>query len=126
MSDSVKLLLVDDLPENLLALQALLEAARAEPQRLLDRLRQTQAELQRALKMRDEFLSMVTHELRTPLGVMALEVMMRRSRSDKGDIVQKFERLDASSKAQGGRIAVQSAPGEGTCFEVLLPLQPSS
>ena len=86
MSDSVKLLLVDDLPENLLALQALLEAARAEQQCLLDRLEQTQAELQRALKMRDEFMSMVTHELRTPLGVMALEVVLRRSRLDKGDM----------------------------------------
>ncbi|HEY9108828.1 MAG TPA: hybrid sensor histidine kinase/response regulator [Roseateles sp.] len=63
-----------------------LEAARAEQQCLLDRLQQTQAELQRALKMRDEFMSMVTHELRTPLGVMALEVMLRRSRLDKGDM----------------------------------------
>jgi signal transduction histidine kinase len=63
-----------------------LEAARAEQQGLLDRLQQAQAELQRALKMRDEFMSMVTHELRTPLGVMALEVMLRRSRLDKGDM----------------------------------------
>lgn len=63
-----------------------LEAARADQQRLLDELQHTQADLQRALKMRDEFMSMVTHELRTPLGVMALEVIMRQQRLDKGDL----------------------------------------
>lgn len=63
-----------------------LEAARAEQRSLLDRLQQTQANLQRALKMRDEFMSMVTHELRTPLSVLAMEVMMRRQRLDKGDL----------------------------------------
>lgn len=73
-----------------------LEAARAEQQCLLDRLQQTQAELQHALKLRDEFMSMVTHELRTPLGVMALEVIMRRSRLDKGDLAWfSPERLQA-------------------------------
>lgn len=63
-----------------------LEAARADQQRLLDELQHTQADLERALKMRDEFMSMVTHELRTPLGVMALEVIMRQQRLDKGDL----------------------------------------
>ncbi|MFG6433852.1 hybrid sensor histidine kinase/response regulator [Roseateles sp. LYH14W] len=73
-----------------------LETARAEQQQLLDTLQRTQADLQRALKMRDEFMSMVTHELRTPLGVMALEVIMRRSRLDKGDLAWfSPERLQA-------------------------------
>ncbi|RZL35462.1 MAG: hybrid sensor histidine kinase/response regulator [Rubrivivax sp.] len=63
-----------------------LETARAEQQHLLETLQQTQADLQRALKMRDEFMSMVTHELRTPLGVMALEGIMRQQRLDKGDL----------------------------------------
>ncbi len=63
-----------------------LEAARADQERLLAKLQATQDDLKRALKMRDEFMSMVTHELRTPLGVMALEVALRQQRLDKGDI----------------------------------------
>lgn len=63
-----------------------LETARADQERLLAELQGTQGELQRALKMRDEFMSMVTHELRTPLGVMALEVCLRQQRTDKGDL----------------------------------------
>ena len=63
-----------------------LESARASQERLLAELKDTQADLQRALTMRDEFMSMVTHELRTPLGVMALEVIMRQQRLDKGDL----------------------------------------
>ncbi|RZJ13258.1 MAG: hybrid sensor histidine kinase/response regulator [Rubrivivax sp.] len=73
-----------------------LEAARAEQQRLVDALQHTQGDLQQALKMRDEFMSMVTHELRTPLGVMALEVIMRRSRLQRGDLAWfSPERLQA-------------------------------
>lgn len=63
-----------------------LEAARAEQESLLTALQHTQADLQRALKMRDEFMSMVTHELRTPLGVMALEVELRQRRLHRGDL----------------------------------------
>jgi len=62
-----------------------LEAARARQDLLLDELQKTQTELQRALKMRDEFMSVVAHELRTPLGVMSLEVVMRQHRLEKGD-----------------------------------------
>ncbi len=73
-----------------------LEAARASQERLLAELQHAQADLQRALKMRDEFMSMVTHELRTPLGVMALEVIMRQQRLDKGDLAWfSPERLQA-------------------------------
>lgn len=63
-----------------------LEAARAEQESLLGALQLVQADLQRALKMRDEFMSMVTHELRTPLGVMALEVELRQRRLDRDDL----------------------------------------
>jgi len=73
-----------------------LEAARADQQQLLDALQHTQADLERALKMRDEFMSMVTHELRTPLGVMALEVIVRQQRLNKGDLAWfSAERLQA-------------------------------
>lgn len=82
--------------EELRRQRAELEAARAEQQRLADRLQQTQADLQHALKMRDEFMSMVTHELRTPLGVMALEVIARRQRLERGDLAWfSAERLQA-------------------------------
>ncbi|MFG6413094.1 ATP-binding protein [Roseateles sp. DC23W] len=63
-----------------------LETARAEQESLLGALQLVQADLQRALKMRDEFMSMVTHELRTPLGVMALEVELRQRRLDRDDL----------------------------------------
>jgi signal transduction histidine kinase len=73
-----------------------LEAARAEQESLLAALQHTQADLQRALKMRDEFMSMVTHELRTPLGVMSLEVQLRQRRLDRGDLAWfSRERLQA-------------------------------
>jgi signal transduction histidine kinase len=62
-----------------------LEAARAGQDRLLDELQRTQADLQQALAMRDEFMSLVAHELRTPLSVMTLEGALRRARLNKGD-----------------------------------------
>ncbi len=40
----------------------------------------TQLELQRALKMRDDFMSLVAHELRTPLNTLHLETQVRRLR----------------------------------------------
>lgn len=82
-----------------------LETARAAQERLLAELQHTQADLQRALKMRDEFMSMVTHELRTPLGVMALEVLMRRQRLDKGDFAYfSPERLQAMVDKDGRQV----------------------
>lgn len=46
----------------------------------------TQAELQRSLRMRDEFMSMVAHELRTPLNTLFLETQMRKMQLEKGQI----------------------------------------
>ncbi len=62
-----------------------LVAARERQEVLLDELRATKTELQRTLTMRDEFMSMVAHELRTPLQVMSLETTMRQRRLDKDD-----------------------------------------
>lgn len=53
----------------------------------------TQAELQRSLRMRDEFMSMVAHELRTPLNTLFLETQMRKMQLEKG-------RLDAFAEPQ--------------------------
>ncbi|WP_293780105.1 hybrid sensor histidine kinase/response regulator [uncultured Oxalicibacterium sp.] len=46
----------------------------------------TQVELQRSLRMRDEFMSMVAHELRTPLNTLFLETQMRKMQLEKGHI----------------------------------------
>lgn len=72
------------------------EAARARQEQLLAALQQTQGELQRALRMRDEFMSMVSHELRTPLGVMTLDQSVRGDRLRRGDLAYfSAERLHA-------------------------------
>jgi signal transduction histidine kinase len=54
-----------------------LEQARREQQQLVEELSATQAELQRSLRMRDDFMSLVAHELRTPLNTLFLESQMR-------------------------------------------------
>ena len=55
-----------------------LEEARRQQQSLVAELQDTQVELKRALQMRDEFMAMVVHELRTPLSVLAMEVRIRQ------------------------------------------------
>ncbi len=49
-------------------------------------LRATQAELEHALKMRDDFMSMVAHELRTPLNTLYLETQMRGMQLERGNL----------------------------------------
>ncbi|QHJ00710.1 response regulator [Xylophilus rhododendri] len=55
-----------------------LEEARRQQQVLLEELQTTQHELQRAVRMRDEFMSMVSHEMRTPLNTLFLEAQVRK------------------------------------------------
>ena len=55
-----------------------LEESRRAQQALVAQLQTTQVDLKRAVQMRDEFMSMVVHELRTPLSVLAMEVRMRQ------------------------------------------------
>jgi signal transduction histidine kinase len=55
-----------------------LQKSRHEQELLLDELRQTQRELQQAVRMRDDFLSLVSHELKTPLNTLILETQLRR------------------------------------------------
>ena len=60
---------------------------RAEEQEgLVAALNTTQEELRRALRMRDEFMSMVAHELRTPLNTLYLETQMRQLQLDRGNL----------------------------------------
>lgn len=51
---------------------------RKQQEALLLQLQATQAELQRAVQIRDEFMSMVAHELRTPLNTLFLQAQLRR------------------------------------------------
>jgi signal transduction histidine kinase len=55
-----------------------LEESRRRQQALVAELQTAQVDLKRALQMRDEFMSMVVHELRTPLSVLAMEVRVRQ------------------------------------------------
>jgi signal transduction histidine kinase len=61
-----------------------LEKARQEQEILLKELRSTQVELERAIGMRDEFMSMVAHELRTPLNTLMLDAQMRNIQLERG------------------------------------------
>lgn len=63
---------------------AALERARREQEMLVRELNDTQAELQRSLRMRDEFMSLVAHELRTPLNTLFLETQMRSLQLKRG------------------------------------------
>jgi len=49
-------------------------------------LRATQIELERALKMRDDFMSLVGHELRTPLNTLHVETQVRQIQLSKGNM----------------------------------------
>src|SRR6218665_1533192 len=62
-----------------------LEKGRKEQEILLSELRAAQDELQRAVRMRDDFMSIVSHELRTPLNGLVLETQLRKLRLGKGD-----------------------------------------
>ncbi len=55
-----------------------LERSRQEQEVLLKKLQATQNELQHAVRMRDDFMSIVSHEVRTPLNGLILETQLRK------------------------------------------------
>ena len=63
-----------------------LAAAHQQTEQLVQQLQATQAELQRAVRMRDDFMSMVSHELRTPLNTLYLETQVRKLHLAKGNL----------------------------------------
>lgn len=63
-----------------------LEKSRREQEVLLDELRSTKAELEDAVRMRDDFMSIVSHELKTPLNTLILEVQLRKLQLSRNDL----------------------------------------
>jgi signal transduction histidine kinase len=55
-----------------------LEQSRREQEALLAKLQSTQLELEQAVRMRDDFMSIVAHEVRTPLNGLILETQLRK------------------------------------------------
>ena len=62
-----------------------LEESRREQEVLLNRLQATQADLEHAVRMRDDFMSIVSHEVRTPLNGLILETQLRKLHLAKGN-----------------------------------------
>ncbi|MBC3362372.1 hybrid sensor histidine kinase/response regulator [Pseudomonas sp. SWRI154] len=55
-----------------------LEQSRREQEQLLEELQATRSELEQAVRMRDDFMSIVAHEVRTPLNGLILETQLRK------------------------------------------------
>ncbi|AXM95164.1 hybrid sensor histidine kinase/response regulator [Pseudomonas plecoglossicida] len=68
-----------------LQLQAL-EHSRQEQALLLAQLQEAQGELERAVRMRDDFMSIVSHEVRTPLNGLILETQLRKMHLARGNL----------------------------------------
>jgi signal transduction histidine kinase len=62
-----------------------LEQSRREQQALLKQLQNTQLELEQAVRMRDDFMSIVAHEVRTPLNGLILETQLRKMHLARGN-----------------------------------------
>lgn len=66
-------------------LQAL-ERSRQEQALLLAQLQTARAELEHAVRMRDDFMSIVSHEVRTPLNGLILETQLRKLHLSRGNL----------------------------------------
>ncbi|WP_236237647.1 MULTISPECIES: hybrid sensor histidine kinase/response regulator [Pseudomonas] len=66
-------------------LQAL-EHSREQQAQLLAQLQVAQGELERAVRMRDDFMSIVSHEVRTPLNGLILETQLRKMHLARGNL----------------------------------------
>ncbi|MCP3750649.1 hybrid sensor histidine kinase/response regulator [Pseudomonas sp. SBB6] len=62
-----------------------LQRSREEQEQLLAQLQVTRRELEHAVRMRDDFMSIVSHEVRTPLNGLILETQLRKLHLAKGN-----------------------------------------
>ncbi|VTU38379.1 hybrid sensor histidine kinase/response regulator [Variovorax sp. RA8] len=63
-----------------------LAASHRQQEELVQQLQCAQRELERSVRMRDDFMSMVSHELRTPLNTLYLETQVRKLHLGKGNM----------------------------------------
>jgi signal transduction histidine kinase len=81
-----------------------LELARQQQEATLAELNAAQVQLQRALMMRDEFMSMVSHEMRTPLNTLYLETQLRKMQLERGNMAafgaEQLQRMVARDDRQ--------------------------
>ncbi|MGG5288951.1 hybrid sensor histidine kinase/response regulator [Pseudomonas shirazensis] len=63
-----------------------LERSRQEQEVLLGQLQVARGELERAVRMRDDFMSIVSHEVRTPLNGLILETQLRKMHLSRGNL----------------------------------------
>jgi signal transduction histidine kinase len=63
-----------------------LEASQRQQAETLEQLREAQSELNKAIQMRDNFMSIVSHELRSPLNTLKLDIYLRRMFVEKGNL----------------------------------------
>jgi len=80
-----------------------LEAEIAERKRIEESLRESEAALHRALYLRDEFLSAISHDLKTPLTVLKGQAQMLRRRATRGalgedTILAGLEQIESKSR----------------------------
>ncbi|MFR0672961.1 ATP-binding protein [Enterobacterales bacterium AW_CKDN230030176-1A_HGKHYDSX7] len=76
-----------------------IERSRQEQAVLLGQLQATQTELERAVSMRDDFMSIVSHELRTPLNGLILETQLRKMHLTNGNLEAfTFDKLKAMNE----------------------------
>jgi signal transduction histidine kinase len=73
----------------------------------MNELRGAQEELHYALRMRDEFMSMVAHELRTPLNTLFLGTQMRRMQLERGNM-EAFGKAALEKMVEGDGRQIQS------------------
>ena len=73
-----------------------------ENRRVLDA---TKGELEEAIKMRDDFMSLVAHELRTPLNTLYVETQLRQLQLERGDHVPDLRHGGSPTRraVRGGR-----------------------
>ncbi|WP_339469870.1 hybrid sensor histidine kinase/response regulator [Pseudomonas capeferrum] len=63
-----------------------LERSRQEQEILLNQLQLARGELEHAVRMRDDFMSIVSHEVRTPLNGLILETQLRKMHLARGNL----------------------------------------